>query len=88
MTSNDYAFWLRGYVEITNGQYPDPTQWQIIKDHLDLVFEKVTPDRHTTLPNRDSDDSVNWPPTGYVAAYPGARPFVSTGLNPYVSITC
>lgn len=46
MSTNDFALWLQGYIEITNGAYPDETQWQIIKDHLKEVFDKQTPDRH------------------------------------------
>jgi len=44
MTQNDFVFWLQGFVEIQNSDNP-PTkeQWQIIKDHLQLVFRKVTP---------------------------------------------
>jgi hypothetical protein len=46
MTSNDFAYWLQGYVEITNGQMPNETQWVIIKDHLKEVFVKNTPDHY------------------------------------------
>lgn len=46
-----FCYWLRGYTEITNGAQPDATQWQIIQDHLNEVFTKVTPNRHDpTLP--------------------------------------
>lgn len=42
--SNPDAFclWLRGYVEL-DGAHPTPEQWECIKQHLDLVFTKVTP---------------------------------------------
>jgi hypothetical protein len=40
-----FAYWLRGYTEVTNGQMPDATQWRIIQDHLNEVFTKVTPNR-------------------------------------------
>lgn len=39
-----FAYWLKGYAEI-HGAPPSAAQWQIINDHLDLVFNKVTPDR-------------------------------------------
>jgi len=44
MSQQDFVFWLQGFVEINNSDEP-PTkeQWQIIKDHLQLVFNKVTP---------------------------------------------
>jgi len=44
MSTYEFAYWLQGYVEI-NGQLPSEGEWQIIKDHLQLVFTKVTPDR-------------------------------------------
>jgi hypothetical protein len=44
MTPEQFAYWMQGFVEIQNSNEP-PTkeQWQIIKDHLQLVFNKVTP---------------------------------------------
>ena len=46
MQPEQFVYWLRGYTEITNGAMPDATQWQIIQDHLNEVFVKVTPMRH------------------------------------------
>ena len=43
MDEKSFAFWLQGFVEITNPEQPTKEQWQIIKDHLALVFNKVTP---------------------------------------------
>jgi len=42
MTTENFAYWLKGFVEI-NGTEPNKEQWQIIKDHLELVFKKETP---------------------------------------------
>lgn len=44
MTSEQFAYWLQGFAEIHGGA-PTPEQWKVIKDHLNLVFNKVTPDR-------------------------------------------
>ncbi len=44
MTPENFVYWLQGYVEIA-GQVPSIPQWEIIKDHLAHVFNKVTPDR-------------------------------------------
>lgn len=46
MSPNHFLYWLKGYVDIGGGT-PNLVQWEIIKDHLQLVFEKVTPDRWT-----------------------------------------
>jgi hypothetical protein len=43
MTPENFAYWLQGFVELTQGQTPNPAQWKSIKEHLDLVFKKVTP---------------------------------------------
>lgn len=45
MTDRDFAYWLKGFFEIANPETITKEQIQIIKDHLDLVFNKVTPSR-------------------------------------------
>lgn len=42
MTSEQFAYWLQGFVEL-NGHMPNEAQWQSIKEHLSTVFKKVTP---------------------------------------------
>lgn len=44
MNSEQFSYWLQGYAEIC-GTEPTAEQWQIIKDHLQTVFKKVTPQR-------------------------------------------
>lgn len=36
-----FAFWLMGFAEIHGGP-PTLEQWNVIKEHLELVFTKVT----------------------------------------------
>lgn len=57
MDATQFAYWLQGYSEITQGQVPTPAQWQIIQDHLKLVFTKVTPDRSVEL-GKDLSDKM------------------------------
>ena len=38
MNSEQFAYWLNGFVEL-NDSPPTPEQWQSIKDHLQLVFK-------------------------------------------------
>ena len=45
MTSEQFTYWLQGFMEISNPTTLDEKQTQIIKDHLALVFDKQTPDR-------------------------------------------
>jgi hypothetical protein len=42
MTAEQFAYWLQGYAEL-NAAPPSAEQWQAIRDHLALVFNKVTP---------------------------------------------
>ena len=51
MTPENFSYWLQGFSEIC-GQTPSKEQWDIIKDHLNLVFNKATPnvEKKSTLP--------------------------------------
>lgn len=44
MTSEQFTYWLQGYLEVADPKTLNEKQVQIIKDHLALVFKKVTPD--------------------------------------------
>mgnify|MGYP006892947823 CR=1 FL=1 len=48
MTPENFAYWLQGFAELTPEQ-PSAAQWQAIRDHLALVFEKKTPDRTPSI---------------------------------------
>lgn len=48
----NFVIWLRGYVEITK-RAPQVEEWQIIKEHLQLVFTKVPPG---TGPEKSKED--------------------------------
>lgn len=43
MTPQEFCYWLQGFIEIANPCGMTGEQLQIIKDHLQLVFVKVTP---------------------------------------------
>lgn len=43
MDEKNFCYWLNGYFELTDKLCLDSKQVQIIKDHLALVFDKVTP---------------------------------------------
>ena len=42
MTPNEFCYWLQGYFELTDACCVNVKQAEIIRQHLDLVFEKKT----------------------------------------------
>jgi len=42
MTPEQFTYWLQGFVELQNTDAVSKKQWQVIKDHLRLVFKKET----------------------------------------------
>lgn len=45
MTPEQFSYWMKGFVELNPNAMLTATQWQIVKDHLALVHQKVTPVR-------------------------------------------
>jgi hypothetical protein len=45
MEATDFCYWLQGFFELSGDKKLTPKQVEIIKDHLQLVFNKVTPNR-------------------------------------------
>lgn len=43
MTPENFCYWLQGFMELSNERTLTPEQVQIIRDHLNLVFIKLTP---------------------------------------------
>lgn len=41
MNAESFCYWLQGFVEL-QGKCPDEGQWEMIKEHLQLVFKKET----------------------------------------------
>jgi hypothetical protein len=42
MTPQNFCYWLQGYFELTNGSNLSEEQVNLIKEHLQLTFNKVT----------------------------------------------
>lgn len=42
MTEREFVYWLQGFAEL-NQEPPTAEQWQSIREHLALVFNKQTP---------------------------------------------
>jgi len=43
MTEREFCYWLQGHLELSDTDELDANQVWMIKEHLDLVFTKVTP---------------------------------------------
>lgn len=41
MTTTEFCYWLNGYIEL-GGERPSESQWEMVKEHLLLVFKKET----------------------------------------------
>jgi hypothetical protein len=59
MTAEQFAYWLQGFMELTSMNHLSTTQFQIVKDHLALVFNKQTPDRK--VPNVSTNPTWSQP---------------------------
>lgn len=42
MTPENFAYWLQGFIELNPNSIPSLDQWNLIKEHLSLVFNKKT----------------------------------------------
>ena len=83
MTAEQFTYWLQGYLEIENPDNIPLNQTQIIKDHLNLVFNKVTPDRETT----PTTPGVTGPYTTPLTPILDWDPYKPSQTNPY-TINC
>lgn len=49
MDAFNFCYWLNGFAELSTDQ-PTAEQWKSIKEHLALVFNKVTPPAPGNVP--------------------------------------
>ena len=54
MTPENFCYWLKGFIEVADPNIVTGAQLREIKNHLDLVFHKVTPT--VTLLPQDCED--------------------------------
>lgn len=50
MTAEQFTYWLQGFIEVENPKTLNLRQTKIIKDHLNLVFKKETPNYDVISP--------------------------------------
>lgn len=73
MNTEQFAYWLQGYSEITGGRMPTESEWHIIQDHLKLVFVKKTPSYEIGIqpakmpdPYKSLNDALKLPNVGII----------------------
>lgn len=49
MSPENFVYWLQGRAELLPDQPPTAEEWKMIREHLALVFNKVTPPLGTTV---------------------------------------
>lgn len=82
MDSVQFTYWLQGALELGQVQSFNEDQARIIQDHLDLVFDKVTPLR---LP-KEGRDNTNQLVDTLKISYP--KPFLGNPPFDLSKITC
>lgn len=86
MEAQQFCYWLQGFAELNNGVPPNDMQWKAIRDHLSLVFNKVTPPYNVPLPRSPNPNDVlgppvNLPPVWYTNPDPNF-------MQPPYTVTC
>lgn len=56
MKPEAFITWISGYIDLTN-KVPSGVQWDIIREHLQLVFVKITSDRSANE-NEDTNNNI------------------------------
>ncbi len=87
MTPENFCYWLQGLFEVGGAESLNSAQTQIVKDHLALVFTKVTPqypypvDLHPDSKRKEQNSEWNkylpFVPTGT------GGPFKGNSVNMY-----
>ena len=87
MTSEQFVYWLQGFVELTNkNQLPSQTQWRQIQDHLQLVFKKETPFDKGVLFAKETTYPIFEPESGTVVPFSNSNNF--DGIKQECPISC
>jgi hypothetical protein len=61
MTAENFCYWLQGYFELYGPKTLDEKETRVVWDHLNLVFQKQTPNRSEDLNKMILDAVKNGP---------------------------
>ena len=77
MTPENFAYWLQGFFEMTETNRLSEKQILMIKEHLKLVFEKVTTESLPTTQQPQQPPVLNIPHWDYPSPPPGSPRYCS-----------
>jgi uncharacterized protein YjaG (DUF416 family) len=90
VTPTEFCYWLQGCLEL-GAKELNEEQVKIIRDHLDLVFTKVTPKRQAKNDVAETFDNILKkfrdvvPPTT-IPVYPVYPQYVPTTTDPWLDL--
>ena len=93
MDANNFAYWLNGFAELSGDNPPTKAQWKSIKEHLALVFTKVTPEVGIVKSGKDHQITPQDPnltpitPTGWPKFPVPQRPLTADCASPVPGLT-
>lgn len=66
LSPEQFCYWLQGALELGDLKELDPQELKIVKDHLSLVFQKLTPSygQSISIPNVQMTPALNPYPFG------------------------
>jgi hypothetical protein len=92
MNADKFTYWLQGALELNPDMLKSgmtPEQVQTIKDHLDLVFTKVTPDRFKKEEKEESPVFPKFPDLNFPTPESGWNvPFCDGGFKSEEALFC
>ena len=59
MNERDFAYWLQGFFEMTESETLTKEQVGMIKEHLELVFEKKTGSKEILKEEEENDNKTS-----------------------------
>lgn len=91
METRDFAYWLQGFVEVTNASMthdwkPTDAEWQVIKDHVEEVGRSLSPQSNSlTVTAVDSSSHLITTANSYATGVAITNTSVRGGFFPIIT---
>ncbi len=87
MDAQQFAYWLQGFAELSGDAPPTKAQWKSIREHLTLVFTKITPKVSTKIGDNVAQQNPDW--ANEILRQVRQQPSSGTPfMNPHPITTC